>query len=214
MLWAYVAVRISEGFHAVSQRLASHGWAAARVGVWLVFINCVYFPLPKPSVRQVERYQGFEKWWRNPQMSYQSYWWSLGIEHLGGEFQVIHFLKDHSAPVDQVYVWGTAPLIYFLSGRECPSRFVSNLGLISDWTPAAWRDELVHTLKTKWPRFIIVERRDAIPAVSGTTLDSQEYLVRYPALLHLLNKAYSREKSFGNFTVYTRRNDVVPGGAS
>jgi hypothetical protein len=214
MLWAYVAVRVFEGFQAASQRLALHGWTAARVGVWLVFINCAYFPLPRPAMRQVERYQGFEKWWRNPQESYQSYWWSLGIEHLGGEFQVVHFLKDHSAPGDQVYVWGTAPLIYFLSGRECPSRFVSNLGLISNWTPAAWRDELVQTLRTKQPRYIFVECRDAIPAVSGTTLDSQEYLIRYPAFLHLLNKAYSREKSFGNFTVYTRRNDVVPGGTS
>ena len=214
MLWTYVAVRVFEGFHAVSQRLARHGWTAARVGVWLVFINCAYFPLPKPAMREVERYQGFEKWWRNPQKSYQSYWWSLGIEHLGGEFQVVYYLKDHSALDDQVYVWGTAPLIYFLSGRECPSRFVSNLGLISDWTPPAWRNQLVQTLRTKQPRFIVVERRDAIPAVSGTTLDSQEYLVRYPAFLRLLNRGYLREKSFRYFTVYSRRNGAAPGGAS
>ena len=214
MLWAYAAVRIFEGFHAVSQVFARHGWTAARVGVWLVFINCAYFPLPKPAMREVERYQGFEKWWRNPQESHQSYWWSLGIEHLGGEFQVVDYLKDHSAPDDQVYVWGTAPLIYFLSGRECPSRFVSNLGLISDWTPPAWRNELVRTLKTKQPRYIVVERRDAIPAVSGTTLDSQEYLIRYPALLRLLSNRYVQEKAFRSFTVYSRCNDSGPGGAS
>ena len=214
MLWTYVAVQTFEGFHSLSRRFAQSGWNAARVGVWLVFINCVYVPLPAPAMRQVERYQGLEKWWRNPRRSYQGYWWSLGIEHLDGEFQVIRFLKEHSAPGDEVYVWGTAPLVYFLSARECPSRFVSNLGLISEWAPPSWREELVHTLETKRPRFIIVERRDAIPAVSGTTLDSQEYLIRYPALLHLINDRYKRTKVFRNFTVYARRHLHAAGGAS
>src|SRR5690348_5698078 len=182
MLWAYVATQVYDGFQALSNHLAHRNWSAARIGVWLVFINCAYFPLPVPAMRQLERYQGFEKWCRSPEKSYESYWWSLGIEHLGGEFQIISYLKKHSAPGDKIYVWGTAPLIYFLSGRECPSRFVSNLALVSDWAPEAWRDQLVQTLKLKRPRFIIVERRDAIPAVSGTTLDSQEYLVRYPVL--------------------------------
>jgi Dolichyl-phosphate-mannose-protein mannosyltransferase len=214
MLWAYVAVQAFEGFRVISQHLARRGWTVARVGIWLVFINCAYFPLPVPAMRQVERYEGFEKWWRDPQKSYASYWWSLGIEHLGGEFQVTRYLKEHSRPGDQVYVWGTAPLIYFLSARECPSRFVSNLGLTSDWAPAAWRDELVHTLQMKPPRFFIVERRDAIPAVSGTTLDSQEYLIRYPALLHLINSQYAQVKMFRNFTIYERRPRAAKGSAS
>ncbi|MGA8182079.1 MAG: glycosyltransferase family 39 protein [Terriglobia bacterium] len=214
MLWAYAAVEIFEGFRTLSRQFSRRGWAAARVGVWLVFINCVYFPLPAPAMRQVERYQGLRKWWRNPEESYGSYWWSLGIEHLGGEFQTVRYLKKHSSPGDEVYVWGTAPLIYFLSGRECPSRFVSNIGLVSDWAPAAWRDELVQTLKARRPRFIIVERRDAIPAVSGTTLDSQEYLVRYPALARLLRQRYRRVKALRNFTIYARLQRVAAGGAS
>jgi 4-amino-4-deoxy-L-arabinose transferase-like glycosyltransferase len=214
MLWAYSVVEIFESFRTLSRQFSRRGWAAARVGVWLVFINCAYFPLPTPAMRQVERYKGLEKWWRNPENSYASYWWSLGIEHLGGEFQAVRFLKDHSAPGDKVYVWGTAPLIYFLSSRECPSRFVSNLGLVSDWAPPAWRDELVRSLKAKRPRFMIVERRDAIPAVSGTTLDSQEYLVRYPALANLLHRQYRRVKAFRNFIVYERLGRVAAGGAT
>lgn len=212
MLWAYVAIQVYEGFQVLSSHLARRGCSAARIGVWLVFINCAYFPLPAPAMRQVERYQGFSRWWRGPEESYGSYWWSLGIEHLGGEFQVVRYLKNHSAPGDMVYVWGTAPLIYFLSGRECPSRFVSNLALISDWAPAAWRDELVQALKLKRPRLIIVERRDAIPAVSGTTLDSQEYLVRYPALARVLNSHYQCVKNFRNFNVYARLMAPAAGG--
>lgn len=214
MLWAYSAVKILEGFRTLSRQFSRRGWIAARVGVWLIFFNCVYFPLPAPAMRQVERYQGLRKWWRNPEKSYASYWWSLGIEHLDGEFQAVRYLKAHSGPGDEVYVWGTAPLIYFLSRRGCPSRFVSNLGLVSDWAPAAWRNQLVQTLKSKQPRFIIVERRDAIPAVSGTTLDSQEYLVRYPDLARLLNSRYRRAKTFRNFTVYARLQRIAAGGAS
>lgn len=213
MLWAYAAVQVFQAFQALSSCFVRSGWNAARIGVWLVFINCAYFPLPVPAMRQVERYQGFAKWWRSPQESYASYWWSLGIEHLGGEFQVVRYLKSHSAPGDKVYVWGTAPLIYFLSGRESPSRFVSNLALISDWSPADWRDELVQTLKSKRPHLIIVERHDAIPTVSGTTLDSQEYLVRYPALASLLKQQYRLAKVFSNFTVYARIPALAAGGA-
>jgi hypothetical protein len=214
MLWAYATVEIFEGFRTLARQFSRRGWATARVGVWLVFINCMYFPMPAPAMRQVERYEGLRKWWRNPEKSYGSYWWSLGIEHLGGELQAVGYLKDNSVPDDEVFVWGTAPLIYFLSGRDCPSRFVSNLGLVSDWAPAEWRDELVRTLKAKRPRFIIVERRDAIPAVSGTTLDSQEYLVRYPALARLLLQQYRRVKVFRNFTIYARLHHVATGGAS
>jgi len=214
MVWAYAAVKIFEGFRTLSRRFSERGWSIARIGIWLVFINCAYFPLPAPALRQVERYQGLEKWWRNPEKSYGSYWWALGIEHLGGELQVIRYLRNHSAPGDQVFVWGTAPLIYFLGDRECPSRFVSNLGLVSDWAPAAWRNELVRTLQAKRPRFVIVARRDAIPAVSGTTLDSQEYLVRYAALARLLGNHYERTRAFRNFIVYRRRQGPAVGGSS
>jgi Dolichyl-phosphate-mannose-protein mannosyltransferase len=214
MLWAYSAVKIFEGFRTLSRRFSRRGWSAARMGVWLVFLNCAYFPLPAPAMHQAERYQGLEKWWRNPEKSYESYWWSLGIEHLGGELQVVKFLKNHSAPGDRVFVWGTAPLVYFLSGRECPSRYVSNLGLVSDWAPAAWRKQLVQTLQNKRPRFIVVERRDAIPAVSGTTLDSLEYLVRYPALARLLRNHYERTVRFRNFIIYKWSDHLAAGGTS
>lgn len=214
MLWAYSAVKIFEGFRTLSRQFSERGWSAARIGVWLVFMNCAYFPMPVPAMRQVERYQGLKEWWRNPEKSYAGYWWALGIEHLGGEFQVIGYLRIHSAPGDQVYVWGTAPLIYFLAARECPSRFVSNLGLVSEWAPQAWRNQLVRTLRNKRPMFVIVERHDAIPAVSGTTLDSQEYLIRYPALGQLLIHHYRKVESFKSFIIYARLHNTFEGGSS
>lgn len=129
----------------------------------------------------------------------------LALEHLDGQLKVIRYLETQSAASDQIFVWGTAPLIYFQSGRECPSRFVSNLGLISSWAPRAWRAELVRDLSKKKPRFIIVERRDAIPSVSGTSLDSEQSLARYPALLKILRSQYQRARSFKDFVIYSQR---------
>jgi hypothetical protein len=214
MLWAYVAVRTFDGFRVLAAGFRARGWNTASIGVWLVFINCAYFPLPRPSMRQMERYQGFARYWRSPEQSYETYWWPLRIEHFRGELQVVRYLRSHSISRDQVFVWGTAPLIYFLSGRGCPSRFVSNLALVSDWAPSTWRNELIRNLREKQPRFIIVERGDAIPAVSGTTLDSEEYLIRYPALAHLLAVEYKRSKAFKNFTVYVRLRSRAAGRAS
>ncbi len=205
MIWAYVVVKMLEGFQMLSTSFKLRGWTAARLGVWIIFFNLLYFPLPAPAMKQIEHYEGLAKWWRNPEKSYERYWWALDLEHFRGEFQIIHYLRQHAAAQDRVFVWGTAPLIYFLSGRECPTRFVSNLGLISAWAPAAWRTELVSGLRKARPRYLVVERRDAIPAVSCTTLDSQEFLVDYPALAGLIRAKYAPVKSFKNFVVYARR---------
>jgi len=205
MIWAYVAVKTLEGSQKLSTSFKLRGWTTARLGVWIIFFNLLYFPLPAPAMKQIEHYQGLAKWWRNPEKSYESYWWALNLEHFQGEFQVIHYLRQHAAAQDRVFVWGTAPLIYFLSGRECPTRFVSNLGLISAWAPAAWRAELVSSLRQARPRYLVVERRDAIPVVSYTPLDSQEFLVDYPALAGLIGAKYAPVKSFRNFVIYARR---------
>ncbi|HVA00901.1 MAG TPA: glycosyltransferase family 39 protein [Terriglobia bacterium] len=205
MIWAYAVVRTFQGFRKVSKNFKQRGWSAARLGVWIVFLNLLYFPLPVPAMKQMEHYQGLVKWWRNPEKSYESYWWALNLEHLRGEFQVIRYLREHDAAGDRVFIWGTAPLIYFLSGHECPSRFVSNLGLISAWAPTAWRTELMSDLRKTPPRYIVVARHDAISAVSYTTLDSQELLVQFSALAGLLQSQYAPVKSFQDFVIYTRR---------
>ena len=66
------------------------------------------------------------------------------IEHLAGKFAVIEELQTSLKPEDKVFVWGTDPLIYFITDRQPPTRFVSNLALIP-LGPPAWRDELIAT---------------------------------------------------------------------
>jgi Dolichyl-phosphate-mannose-protein mannosyltransferase len=211
-IWAYVVVRTFEGFRKVSSRFEQRGWNAARWGVWIIFLNLLYFPLPVPAMKQLEHYQGLAQWRHDPEKSYETYEWALRLEHFRGEFQVIDYFRQHSAVGDRVFIWGTAPMIYFLSGRDFPTRFVSNLGLVSIWAPAAWRAELISVLRKTPPCYIVVERHDAIPAVSYTTLDSEEFLVRYPALAGLLRSQYARVESYPDFVIYARRKlSSLPG---
>jgi hypothetical protein len=82
---------------------------------------------------------------------------------------------------------------------------VSNLALISLWAPDRWRQELVRTLDEKRPRFIVVVRDDAIPAVSFTGLDSEQYLRVYPALAEVLSRSYQVDVNYWDFEVYRRK---------
>jgi Dolichyl-phosphate-mannose-protein mannosyltransferase len=205
MFWGYVCVKTYEGFKYLRQLFARKRWALARALLWVVLAALGISLFPEESVRVAQHYRFLEDWWRNPEMSYIVYWWQLPLEKLSEQLRVINYLKENSSPNDEVYVWGTAPLINFLSQRENPSRFVSNLALISTWGPPRWRQELVHTLETKRPRYIVVARHDSIPSVSYTLMDSEEYIQVYPALRDLLNRQYQVAVNFWEFEIYQRK---------
>jgi hypothetical protein len=202
MFWGYVLVKTVEGFAYLRRMFAERQWTLARALLWVVLVVVFGSVLSEDSVRVVEHYRFLEDWWRNPEMSYRVYWWQLPLDKFGGQLEVINYLKAHSRPQDEIYVWGTAPLINFLTQRQNPSRFVSNLALISTWAPDRWRQELVGTLATKRPRYIVVARHDSIPSVSYTFDDSEEYLKEYPALDHLLKTQYNVDVNFWDFEIY------------
>ncbi len=205
MFWGYVCVKTYEGFKYLRQVFARRQWGMARALLW-VLLACLGSSLfPEESIRVAQQYHFLADWWRNPEMSYIVYWWQLPLDKLSGQLRVIHYLKENSSPEDEVYVWGTAPLINFLSQRRNPSRFVSNLALISTWGPPRWRQELVRTLETKRPRYIVVARNDSIPSVSYTLMDSEQYLQVYPALRDLLDRQYQVGVNFWEFEVYQRK---------
>ncbi len=202
MFWGYVCVKTYEGFRYLQGRLARRNLTLARGLLWLVLIGLGASLLPEESVRAVQQYSFMIDWWRNPEQSYTVYYWQLPLEKLRDQMRVLDFLKANSQPQDEVYVWGTAPLINFLSRRSSPSRFVSNLALISLWAPERWRQELADTLEAKRPRYIVVIRDDAIPTVSFTGLDSEQYLSVYPALAGVLKRLYQPDVRLGDFMVY------------
>ncbi|MBZ5669914.1 MAG: glycosyltransferase family 39 protein [Acidobacteriia bacterium] len=202
MFWGYVSVKTYEGFKYLQRVFAQRGWTLARAMLWLVLAGLAFSLLPEESVRVVQQYEFLADWWRDPELSYKTYWWELPLEKLGEQLRVIDYLKKNSDPRDEVYVWGTAPLINFRTQRRNPSRFVSNLALISTWAPERWHQELVRILEAKRPRYIVVARHDSVPTLTFTRMDSEEYLQVYPALADLLKRQYQLDVNYWDFEIY------------
>jgi len=205
LCWGYVAVKIYQGFVGAREYLARRGWSWARALCWLVLANLVYALVLLEAVNAARDYRALATWVKSPRLSYVDYFPQHSLEKLASQLLVIDFLQAHSSPSDQVFVWGTAPLINYLGARKSPSRFVSNLALISPWGPDRWRGELVSGLEARPPRFIVVARHDAIPTVSHTWRDSEQFLQVYPALAALILSRYERCISFRDFDVYRRK---------
>jgi len=212
MAWGYLGVKLFQGFHVVARGCLARGWRLARVLVWVVFANVILWPVPEQVVNIGVHYQALGHWWRERDVFYAGYPWPNPISHFPDQIRVINYLRSHLQPEDGVFVWGSEPLIYFLTRRPCPTRFVSNLALISPWSPPAWRIEMVEDLRKAPPRYLVVARDDAVPAISYTRWDSEEFLNVYPEFTIFIADYYQPEEDLENFVIY-RRREIRPGPA-
>ncbi len=208
MFWAYVGIKTLDGFLYLQSVFVRHRWTLARAMLWVVFACLIGTMLPEEIIRAAEQYRFAGDWWHDSETSYKTYYWQLPLEKIGDQMRVVDYLKSNSKPNDEVFVWGTAPLINFLSQRETPSRFVSNLGVMSTWAPESWRQELAQTLQAKRPRYIVVERHDMVPTLTFTNKDSEQYLQEYPSLDGLLKSQYRPASNYLDFEIYELRSSL------
>ncbi len=211
MVWGYMGVRAFESFRTMARDCRERGWRLAHPLVWVLFANIAIWFAVDFTFLSIARFNVLGSWWRDPVKSYAAYPWPHSLEHLRGEFGVIRYLKKNSAPSDKIFIWGTQPVIYFLSGRRPATRFISNLGLISPWGPRAWQEELVRELRKSPPAVFIVVRKDAIPTVSYTHDDSEKFLRVFPELAAFIRENYQHSKQIENFEIYRRRT-AAPAG--
>ena len=202
MFWGYLVVKTFQGFRYLARTCKARGWRPAALLVWVVSANLAYLPLPTEALLLEVRMSDFRHWRENPERFYENYPWARLISHFGDQFRVIHYLQQNSSPGDGVFVWGSEPLIYFLTRRDPPTRFVSNLGVLSLWAPEKWRQELINDLAQSQPRYIVVARDDKVPMISFNYLDSEGYLGRYPALARFIAEHYQPALDVRAFTVY------------
>ena len=206
MIWAYLALSLWEVSRASAHVFGRRRWRLAQALVWVLFANILYWPLPAEFSRAQLDYESLREWRANPEGFYTSHPWEIPFEHMGGQFQVIHYLQAQAAPSDHVFLFGGHTLICYLSGRPCVTRFVSNLGLMSLWTPSTWRQEVVNKLHEEPPSWIVVARHDALPSITFVNLSSDEYIAeRYPALASFIGERYRVAADFDAFTIYRRR---------
>jgi hypothetical protein len=202
MVWGYLAVKSFASCRALTSGLAGRGWRWGRVLLWILVATGAFWLMRSEALSWVQGYRELAQWLRNEELFYASYPAQFPLEHLGGQMQVIHYLREKSAPGDQVFVWGAHPLIYYLSGLHSPVRFVTNFPLIATWGPPAWREELMRELERSHPAFIVVARRDQIPSVTFTNLDSEEYLKVFPELNGFISRSYQPVVQSRDFVIY------------
>jgi hypothetical protein len=203
-IWAYLVVSIYEGTCLLARNLRQRGWRLASGLLWIVFANILFWPLPEEYSKLTFRYEQLREWRADHERFYSDYPRLLPWEHFRGQFDVMHYLEKNAQASDDIFLWGYTSSIYYFSGHQAPTRFVSTLGFVSPWCPPSFREELVRGLRNAQPRFVIVARHDALPSVNYANLDSEKYLKRFPELDSFITQNYSPVADFDSFVVYRR----------
>jgi len=208
LLWAYLAVSIYEAFLALARNFRQRGWRLAAGLVWIVFAQAVFWPLPDEFNKLTLRYEELREWRADAKSFYRDYPRQVSLERLHTEFGVIDYLQRNAKVGDGIYVWASLGRIYYLTGHQPPTRFISSLGLMALWSPPSWRGELMRGLRRSPPRFIIVGRGDQLPTLTYVNLDSEQYLKTFPQLETFITSGYSRVADFDSCVVYRRNPDA------
>ncbi len=112
----------------------------------------------------------------------------LGYWSLADDFVAARFIADRANPGDRLFALGS-PRVYYLSGLRPASRFILSSAFLARGHPRAYDRELARELSEHPPRFVVLYRKDRVPAVTGYRASSQELLALQPALEGLLRPA-------------------------
>lgn len=125
--------------------------------------------------------------------------------NLASDRAVARVLAERTRPEDGVFVWGFEPVIYWLSERKAPTRFIYNvpqrLASSRSWSQA----ELFRDLSADPPAAIVVQRGDIFPAVTGDWLDSNDALMNFRELDLLLAHEYEWSERIDRLDIYLRK---------
>jgi hypothetical protein len=203
-IWGYLGLKAYEGLKQSTPGSRRRWMTRLLVGGALTVI--VVGPVRKEAVAIAWRYRDLI-WWRRAPRDFFAHYPAIRWpnENLDGQLQVVGALDRLSSPKDGLFVWGTAPLIYFLTGLRPPTRFISNIPLIARWGPPEWRDELVRDLKKSPPEFLVVAQDDKIPDIVLNDLNSDEHLSHYPELAGLISASYNFMAEFPHYLVYRHK---------
>jgi hypothetical protein len=204
MIWGYLVLQAYDTCRQVAHWCKSRQWKLAPILVWILFANLIFWPVPAEFDSLSMDYESLAEWREDPWSFYSGFPRPIYLEHLKGQLETIRYLRQNLRPGEGVFLWGAHCLIYYLSGSRPPTRFVSNLGLVSTWSPPSWRQELVRDLEHSPPRFIVVARGDELPSITYTELDSEQYLRVFPRLASFISSRYSPVADFDSFVIYRR----------
>jgi hypothetical protein len=178
--------------------------ALAAIGVALLLLT------PNVTDRAVREWDGFVQYFREPD-NRGAYYDRFGLYGRGtfsyrASDEVSTYLRARTQPDDTIFVWGYDPLLLVQTGRDSPSRFLSFLPLMSRWTPSRWHDEFVDDLERERPAYIVVQRNENAPWITGHNIDPPLFIPLIPRFQSLLEREYELDRSIEDYTLYRRRS--------
>ena len=126
---------------------------------------------------------------------------------LAADRKVAALLRERTREGQRVFVWGFEPVMYWLSDRTPPTRFIYNVAQRVEWSRDWSERELMASLRREPPVIIVVEHHDVFPMVTGDTLDSDRAMDRFTALSQMVSDDYEHIERIQDFDVYRRRGD-------
>jgi len=206
-LWAYLGLKLYEVTRSLASTFRAQNWRLAGFLVWIILANLLFWPIPTQGKVLYVRYGEFLEWRRNHELFYRHYPDHLAIELLNGQLDVVRYVQQNTRAGDPIYVWGSNSLIYFLSDRQSPTRFVLNLGVIAKWGEPEWKKEIMNDIKAKQPSLIIVTQRDALPTITYVDADSEQYLhTEFKDLDNYIKRNYNEAERFDGFVIYKKNS--------
>jgi hypothetical protein len=127
---------------------------------------------------------------------------------IGKTLNAIEYVKKNTYENEKIYVWGFDPLIYYLSGRYCVSRFIYNFPLYWKENNEEFQKEFLNELNKDKPELILISQRDPLYFISGYKEDSKSMLEKFPAFKLFLDNNYVYKTQIDDFYFFQLRSGV------
>lgn len=121
-------------------------------------------------------------------------------------FNAVDYVNQHTNAGDLIYVWGYDPLVYYLSGRKCVSRFIYNVPLLWKGENTEFRKEFMNEINKNNPKLILVTSGDPLYFISGYNEDSKQLLERFGELTAFIKDKYVFRKRIDDYDIYELKN--------
>jgi hypothetical protein len=116
--------------------------------------------------------------------------------------EVTEYIQKNTNENEKIFVWGIEPLIYYLSGRDCVSRFIYNTPLYWRGNNLSYQNEFIKSLKENNPVLILIAVRDPMEYITGYSATSEEMLNQSPEFKDIILNNYVKENEIGEFKIY------------
>lgn len=128
------------------------------------------------------------------------------VFRLSQVFEVSSYIKNNTSENDKVFIWNLEPLLYYLSGRACVSRFIVHQPLCWKYSSQLYRIEFMSAINSTKPKLIIVATNDPMEYLTGFDEDSEKLLSRFPEFKRFIDENYRHKTTIEDTKIFELKN--------